>query len=117
VKRWLIRSNAFIRDARRLAKKDPQAVEPLLAALALLEEDAFHPRLKAHKLKGDLQGSRACSFGYDMRIVFELSSSEMGESILLQSVGTHDEVYRGISGGISRHITSYGDLRVFGGYH
>jgi len=48
----LIRSGAFVRDAKRLAKKDVEAVERLLAALTLLEEDAFHPQLKTHKLKG-----------------------------------------------------------------
>jgi hypothetical protein len=62
VKRLLIRSNAFVRDAKRLAKKDAQAVEQLLAALALLGNDAYEPRLKTHKLKGDLLGSWACSF-------------------------------------------------------
>jgi addiction module RelE/StbE family toxin len=93
VKRLLIRSNVFIRDARRLAKKDPQAVKHLFAALALLEENAFHPRLKTHKLKGDLLGSWACNFGYDMRIVFEFSTTDNSKSILLQSVGTHDDVY------------------------
>lgn len=52
MKRMLIRSGAFVRDAKRLAKKDVEAVERLLAALTLLEEDAFHPQLKTHKLKG-----------------------------------------------------------------
>ena len=70
-----------------------EAVEQLLAALALLEEDAFQPRLKTHKLKGDLQGSWACSFGHDLRIVFEFVTHEDNEAILLQSLGTHDEVY------------------------
>jgi mRNA interferase YafQ len=93
VKRLLIRSNAFIHDAKRLAKKDAQAAEFLFAALASLEEDVFHPRLKTHKLKGDLQDSWACSFGYDLRVVFEFVTTENGESILLQSVGTHNEVY------------------------
>ena len=93
MKRLLIRSNAFVRDAKRLAKKDAQAVEQLLAALALLENDAYQPQLKTHKLKGDLFGSFACSFGHDQRIVFEFLTHEGKEAILLQSLGTHDEVY------------------------
>ena len=93
MKRPLIRSAAFVRDARRLAKKDAQTAESLFAALALLQEDAFDPRLKTHKLKGALEGSWACSFGYDMRIVFEIVQYQSREAILLQSVGTHDEVY------------------------
>jgi mRNA interferase YafQ len=93
VKRLLIRANAFVRDAKRLAKKDAQGVEQLLAALSLLENDAFQPQLKTHKLQGDLQGSWACSFGHDQRIVFEFVVHEGHEAILLQSLGTHDEVY------------------------
>jgi mRNA interferase YafQ len=38
-------------------------------------------------------GSWACSAGYDMRIVFEFVQYEGAEAILLQTVGTHDEVY------------------------
>ena len=93
MKRLLIRSNAFVRDAERLAKKDAQGVEQLLATLVLLENDAFQPRLKTHKLKGDLLGSWACGFGHDQRIVFEFMMHEGKEAILLESLGTHDEVY------------------------
>jgi mRNA-degrading endonuclease YafQ of YafQ-DinJ toxin-antitoxin module len=62
-------------------------------ALHSLAEDAFEASLKTHKLKGDLAGSWACSASYDLRIVFEFVEHEGAEAILLQSVGTHDEVY------------------------
>lgn len=65
----------------------------LRAALESLAEDAFHAALKTHKLKGDLAGLWACSAGYDLRIVFEFVLHEGAEALLLQSVGTHDEVY------------------------
>ena len=42
---------------------------------------------------GDLAGLWACSVAYDLRIVFEVVQDGEAESILLQSVGTHDEVY------------------------
>jgi len=48
--------------------------------------------LKTHKLKGELAGSWACSAGYDLRIVFEFVQHEGNEAILLQTIGTHDEV-------------------------
>ncbi len=85
MKRQLIRSNAFVRDAKRLAKRDAEAAEQLLAALALLENDAFQRQLKTHKLKGELLGSWACSFGYDQRIVFEFVMHEGKETILYYS--------------------------------
>lgn len=76
MRRLLIRSAAFIRAARRIVKRSPGAAEGLRAALEQLAEDAFHPSLRTHKLKGDLHGLWACQ-----------------EAILLQTVGTHDEVY------------------------
>ena len=70
----------------------PQAsafrVRNLQSVLALLSEDAFHPQLKTHKLKGKLIGLWACSAGYDLRVVFEFVKHKGEEAILLQSVGT-----------------------------
>jgi mRNA-degrading endonuclease YafQ of YafQ-DinJ toxin-antitoxin module len=58
-----------------------------------MSADAFNPRLKTHKLKGDLAGSWSCTAGYDLRIVFEFVEHDGAEAILLQTIGTHDEVY------------------------
>ncbi|MEO8497538.1 MAG: type II toxin-antitoxin system YafQ family toxin [Planctomycetota bacterium] len=91
--REVIRSAAFIRSVRRHLKKHPHAADELKATLLLLSEDAFDPRLKTHKLKGDLDGVRACSAGYDLRILFELVPHYGMEAILLLTMGTHDEVY------------------------
>jgi len=93
LKRLLLPSTTFIRSGRRFARKHPQAASELQLALTLLAEDAFHPRLKTHKLKGKLIGSWACSAGYDLRVVFQFVNHKGEEAILLESVGTHDEVY------------------------
>jgi addiction module RelE/StbE family toxin len=93
LKRLLLPSSAFVRSSRRLARKHPQAAPEFQSMLALLAEDAFHPRLKTHKLKGKFAGSWACSAGYDLRVVFEFVKHKGAEAILLESVGTHDEVY------------------------
>lgn len=93
MKRLLLQSSAFVKAARKLAKKNPNAAQSLQTALESLTEDAYHPALKTHKLKGELAGSWACSAGYDLRIVFEFVQHEGAEAVLLQTVGTHDEVY------------------------
>ncbi|MGQ9555988.1 MAG: type II toxin-antitoxin system RelE/ParE family toxin, partial [Anaerolineae bacterium] len=85
--------SAFVRAAKRQVRKDPRVAEDIRAALKLLAEDAFHPQLQTHKLKGKLKGSWACSAGYDLRIVFDFVRHEGSEAILLETVGTHDEVY------------------------
>ena len=91
--RRLLRSSAFVRAARRMVRRHPHTAEDLQTALALLAEDAFHPRLRSHKLKGEFAGSWACSVGYDLRIVFRFVQHEGSEALLLETVGTHDEVY------------------------
>jgi mRNA-degrading endonuclease YafQ of YafQ-DinJ toxin-antitoxin module len=89
----LLPSAAFVRCARRWARKRPQIPGELEAVLALLAEDAFHPRLKTHKLRGAWAGSWACSAGYDLRLVFQFVKHEGKEAILLEGIGTYNEVY------------------------
>ena len=89
----LLRSSAFVKAARRLVARSPGSAEALALALGLLAEDPFDPRLRTHKLKGPLAGSWACSAGYDLRIVFTFVEVENGEAILLETVGTHEEIY------------------------
>jgi addiction module RelE/StbE family toxin len=76
-----------------LARKNPASASALRTAIQLLAEDPFHPRLRTHKLKGRLASSWACSVAYDLRIVFEFLEHEGEQAILLESVGSHDEVY------------------------
>ena len=42
---------------------------------------------------GDLEGALAYSVGYDLRILFESIQHEGAEAVLLQTAGSHDEVY------------------------
>jgi mRNA interferase YafQ len=89
----LFRSNVFIRNARKLVKKQPPLAQTIQETLALLSVDPFQPRLRTHKLKGELKDSYACSAGYDLRIIFKFVEYEQKQAILLESMGTHDEVY------------------------
>lgn len=82
-----------MRAAKRFVKRDPSTSEDVRRALELLSQDAFDPRLRTHKLKGKLEGSWACSAGYDLRILFSFVQHEGSEAILLETLGTHDEVY------------------------
>lgn len=74
-------------------RKNPLAAKDVGVALDLLAQDAFNPALKTHKLKGKLAGSWACSAGYDLRVIFQFVRHKGAAGILLEAVGTHDEVY------------------------
>ena len=62
MKRLLLPAKPFFRSAGKLTR-NRDAAHDLHAALELLAEDAFDPKLKTHKLKGHLAGSWACSAG------------------------------------------------------
>ncbi len=89
----IIASKTFTRDAKRILKRNPQFAESVKTTLIMLESDVFHPQLKTHRLKGKLKDCWACSVAYDLRIVFEIVKHEDEDAILLQTIGTHDEVY------------------------
>ncbi|MEW6607432.1 MAG: plasmid stabilization protein [bacterium] len=93
MKRLLLRSNSFIRAARRTVKIYPHITNDIQDTLGLLSENAFNPLLKTHKLKGDLKGSWACSVSYELRIIFKFVEYKEQEAILLETIGTHEEVY------------------------
>jgi mRNA-degrading endonuclease YafQ of YafQ-DinJ toxin-antitoxin module len=67
--------------------------DQLLQTLRLLATDPYASPLKTHKLKGKYRDSWACSGGYDLRVVFSFTRYAGNAAILLEMVGTHDEVY------------------------
>ena len=89
----LLRSTAFVRVARKHLRRHPERAADLFESVAQLQDDPFHPSLRTHKLTGGLTGSWACSAGYDLRIVFRMVKVAGKPAILLETVGTHDEVY------------------------
>jgi addiction module RelE/StbE family toxin len=91
--RVLLRSSAFIRAAKKIIKRQPESAKVIEAALELLAKDAFDSRLRTHKLSGELAGSWACSAAYDLRIIFSFVQHKKTEAILLETIGTHREVY------------------------
>jgi len=89
----LLRSNVFIKNAKKIVRKQPSLAPNIKDTLGLLCVEPFHPRLKTHKLKGNIKDSYACSAGYDLRIIFKFVEHEEKQAILLESIGTHDEIY------------------------
>ena len=61
---------SFRRAFRRQTRKNSRLRQRILAVLELLAQDVFDPRLKTHKLRGQLEGLWACWVEYDCRIVF-----------------------------------------------
>ena len=89
----LIFSPTFTRTTKRLLKKNSHLGIIIQATLKIMETDLFSPNLRTHKLKGKFEGCWSCSVAYDLRIVFKIVKDGSEDAILLQTIGTHDEVY------------------------
>ena len=93
MKRRLILTPKFSRAFRKYARHDARLQKRITDALRQMEQDIFGAGLGTHKLSGTLAGLRACSCGYDCRIVFVLEQNAGEEVIVLLDIGSHDEVY------------------------
>ncbi|NJO41152.1 MAG: type II toxin-antitoxin system mRNA interferase toxin, RelE/StbE family [Cyanobacteria bacterium CRU_2_1] len=93
--RQLVLSTGFKRAFRKFVKRNPQSQSQIEGILSQMQADVFAPPLGTHKLSGNLSGLRACSCGYDCRIVFSIEKDKETERevIVLIDIGTHDEVY------------------------
>ena len=61
--RELIPSKAFLRALRKYTSKHPQSKKRIQETLETLSNDAFTPKLRTHKLKGELR-----AFGHAARV-------------------------------------------------
>lgn len=93
--RKLILTPHFKRAFRRFVRRQPVLQEKIEQTLRDMEQNLSAPHLALHNLTGRLHGVRACSCGYDCRILFTLEKHPAtGEEIIvLLNLGTHDELY------------------------
>ena len=85
----------FERAFRRLTAKNSALQSQIEATLQRMAKNLADPRLKTHRLSGQLAGLHACSVAYDCRIVFskQKHSKTGAETLLLINIGTHEEIY------------------------
>ncbi len=93
--RELVLTTKFKRSFCKFVKRNPKLETKIIQTLQLMKEDVFNPQLNTHSLQGKLVGLKACSCGYDCRIVFalEIAEEQIEEAIILVDIGTHDTVY------------------------
>jgi len=87
----IVYTDAYVKRAKRFARKHPDIIPQYENTLKLLEINPFHDSLELHKLKGKLSGHYAVSINIYYRIRLDLISE--GNKILLIDVGSHDDVY------------------------
>jgi addiction module RelE/StbE family toxin len=95
MKRKFVITSRFKRSLSKFVKGNRRLEKQIEKTLSAMSEDVFAPNLATHRLKGDLEGFRACSCGYDCRIIFTLEQEPetKEEIIVLVNVGSHNNVY------------------------
>jgi mRNA-degrading endonuclease YafQ of YafQ-DinJ toxin-antitoxin module len=88
----LVWTRNFRTRCRKLLPRNRELGEALTTTLALLVEDPRQPRLKLHRLHGELEGLWVVRVTYSVRLVIGLNESQ--HEITLLALGSHDEVYR-----------------------
>jgi addiction module RelE/StbE family toxin len=93
--RKLVLTSRFKRSLRKFVKRDQRLQAQIEDTLKQMEIDLFAAKLSTHRLKGEFEGLRACSCGYDCRIIFSLEKDPDtdAEVMVLLNIGSHDEVY------------------------
>lgn len=92
--RELVLTPKFKRSFKKFVKRNSSLETKIIQILQLMKEDIFATQLSTHSLQGKLSGLKACSCGYDCRILFTVETSqEQTEVIVLLDIGTHSEVY------------------------
>jgi mRNA-degrading endonuclease YafQ of YafQ-DinJ toxin-antitoxin module len=92
MKKILQRTKNFEKSLLRLPKKIQQK---FIEKLEIFLEDSYHPLLKTHSLKGDMNNLYAFSVTGDVRVIFSQYIDNEKEIITLTfiDIGTHNQVY------------------------
>jgi mRNA interferase YafQ len=90
--RELTTTPKFSRAFRKFARRNSKLQQQIEATLIQMQAELYDPSLGTHNLSGKLEGLKACSCGYDCRIVFSIEQDPETEAecIVLLDVGTHD---------------------------
>ena len=92
--REIVLTPKFKRAFRKFVKRNSQLEPKLIQVLQLMKENVFATQLSTHSLQGKLLGLKACSCGYDCRILFTIEVyPDQTEAIVLLDIGTHNDVY------------------------
>lgn len=83
-------SSNFKKAYKKRIRFDSDKQFKFLECLSLFMDDPYHPKLRTHKLIGELSELWSFSIEYDLRAIFYFVNDN---EVILEDIGTHDEVY------------------------
>ena len=86
----IVPTSAFRKAFKRKLRGNKNLEERFRDRVAIFQENPFDPKLKTHRLSGQLHDLWSFSIDYDIRIVFSFVEPNQA---LFVDIGTHEEVY------------------------
>jgi len=83
-------SSSFQRAFRKRIERSPAMEERFWTRVEWFADDPFDPRLRTHKLSGELSDLWSFSITYDVRVIFYFTGED---NAVFVDIGSHDEVY------------------------
>ena len=85
-------TDEYKKRLKKFFKRHPDMLKRYVKAITILEIDPFHPSLRLHKLKGNLQEYHSVSINMEYRVVIEFIVKN--NEIIPIDIGSHDDVYK-----------------------
>jgi|WetSurMetagenome_2_1015567.scaffolds.fasta_scaffold1610682_1 addiction module RelE/StbE family toxin len=86
----IIWDNKFKRSYKKKIQPNENLKSKFVSTIKLFEVDPFNPKLRTHKLTGQLKNAWAFSIDFDCRVIFEFVEPD---KVLFIEIGSHEEVY------------------------
>jgi len=83
-------SSNFKKAYKKRIRFDAEKQIKILEALTLFMNDPYHPKLRTHKLTGQLKDIWSFSVEYNLRVIFYFVNDH---EVILEDIGNHGEVY------------------------
>jgi mRNA-degrading endonuclease YafQ of YafQ-DinJ toxin-antitoxin module len=87
----IVVTDAYKKRAKKFLKKHPDMFDRYAKAMTILEVNPFHPSLRLHKLKGNLNEYFSVSINMEYRVVIDFLVVD--NEIIPIDIGSHDDVY------------------------
>ncbi len=87
----IIFTEKYEKKSKKFFKKHPDLKEKYKKTILLLKQNPFHPSLRLHKLKDEIQEFYSVSINMQYGILLDFIIID--KKIFLIDIGEHDEIY------------------------
>ena len=85
-------TDEYKKRLKKFFKRHPDMLNRYAKVISILEVDPFHPSLRLHKLKGNLEEYYSVSVNMEYRIVIDFIVRD--KEIIPIDIGSHNDVYK-----------------------